>query len=266
MDYKAADFLNLRKQIVSNAILNKLMVATLSGTQEPINVGKALIRLNGKLRGAVCESKGPKGKIPSYVMVDIMVSLASSPAIISHKYKDYPEIVQHHSVAANLSCGAYLKNLTTAIMNSYDVNPAKADKIFSSLPESVSILLESSRISTNYWKTGFPKALKKVSRDDVILEELDEYYEALCSRLQAWRAFNSILISLVNKRHFVFEKPTIGKVVADIMSKSEVLLFSKDYVTHEFQSHIVKYSTLSPIHWHSTYDPEPQLVRILRHR
>ena len=187
-------------------------------------------------------------------MVNVLVSLSETPATIMHTYKDFSPVIQKHTVAFDNSHITYLRRLTAAILNLYSLNAAKADKIFSALPKSLSILLESNNISSNYWKTGFSKKGKEGSLEEINEEELEKYHNTLRERLSAWRNFNLILIQLINNNNFKFEDPEIGKVVVTPLSNSQLLMYHYSYSVENFQSYIIEYTSLSPASWEHPTD------------
>lgn len=255
MKYTAEDFLRLRTLILKNSVLNRLLIATLSKQETPVLVGTSLTRLYGKkLREEIQESKGNYAKLPRFIMVNILVALNDEPATIMHSYKDFSPVIQKHTVATDPSYITYLRRLVAAIFNLYSLNASKADKIFSALPQSLSILLETNNISSNYWKTGFSKKLKKVSMDEIKEEELETYHNALRERLSAWRNFNLILIQIINENNFKFDDPEIGKVVVTQLSNNQLLMYHYSYTTENFQSYILEYASLSPVSWEHPTD------------
>lgn len=252
MKYQAKDFLRLRNLILGNSVLNHLLVAHLLKQETPVFVGKSLTRIYGeKLKREIRESKSPYAKVPRFIMVDIWVSLKELPATIFHTYKDFSPVYQKHNVTLEDSYIAYLKKLATSIATIYSLNAAKEDKIFSKLPKSLSILLESNKVSSNYWKTGFSKRIKEVSLEEIDEKELEKYHEELRIRLSHWRSFNLILIELIKNKAFSFENPEKGKVCVHYLSNNQLILYYYSSVTKFFNSHIIEIKNLSPVYWDS---------------
>lgn len=228
MKYELSDFLTIRTKILQNSVLNSLLIAYLSSAKSPIFVGKTLVKLDGKLKKMVKESKEGE-KTPSFIMVNVFALINDVPATLGYIYKDFPPVFLGRTIFSNTqkikdtakgSIIYYFKLLSTVICNIYPLNASSADKIFSKPPNSFSNFLEANGISTSYWQTGFPKKIKKVALKDVEKSELEEYYEALNKRLLIWRNFNLLLIELAKKGRSKISHSEYGEVKAELFFHS----------------------------------------------
>ena len=229
MKYKLQDFLALRTLIIHNSVLNPLLAASLSDNQSPVIVGKALVKLEGKLRSQLKAERGPK--LPKYIMADILVSIGKD-AKIGYSHLHFPPIWTSSLVTPNRGNISRLKSITQSVTKSYRINPAKADKIFTKLPPSLVNLLEENGMSSKYWYSGFSKTIKKSSSHRLNASELEKYYSALYRRLQDWRIFNKILISVIKKGFFEISNPDFG-----MLSVSRGCV-GDDYLSISFVSYI----------------------------
>lgn len=264
MEFNVKDFLNLRTRILRNSVLNHLLIGYLYGTKEPIDVGTSIIRLEGRLRNQVRKSKGDNAKLPSFIKADIKVSLSSVPAEIMHCYQDFPPFYVKHNVALGKSYLSYLRLLSCKVCDLYSMNAAKADPIFSELPNSLAILLNSNHISTHFWKSGCRKRNSQEFLGEVDSCELESYHKALRQRLSDWRNFNYLLIKLISEKKFKIENSEKGQMIATCcMPEQQVHLFCSQADTSRFFSYIVDYHNLSPAAWDYEKDNLPEFLKVM---
>jgi len=250
MPYIVEDFFTLRTAILNNSILSQLLAGIVSHTKTPIIVGKSLIWLKGVYRGIIKKEKGKNGKLPNYIMADVRVQLIDGIKI-GYSYQDYPIFWEKHLSEQDKLNVSTLKKIVKAISSQYKINASKADKIFSLLPESLVNLLETNNFSKNFWKNGFSKPIKQPPCNLIDEQELDKYYKLLATRLDDWRHFNSILISLAKKGYFEIENPKFGKILASShpIDKNMVCFSFISYLDNTRSSAYINCFDLTPLRW-----------------
>lgn len=250
MPYTADDFFSLRTSIVQNSILNPLLVGVITKEPEPIIVGKALVPLRGTYRRIVQKAKGPYCKLPSYIMADIKVQLYPE-CRIGYSYNDYPIFWEHFTSSTGLESIQKLKKIVRIINQKYKISNSKADSLFSSPPKSLVNLLKVNKISPNIWKNGFSKKFEPVATAPIDDAELEAYYKNLQVRLNDWRNFNKILISILKNHEFKSDKLSFGSLsVRRITSEGKMLYFYfKSFYEPSPQSTYVNCCDLTPTRW-----------------
>ena len=247
MQYTFSNFLAVRDLIIQNSILNQILAAYLSDRKEPIVVGKALKKLEGKLRNQVRKEKGDK--LPNYIMADIVISLDKA-CKIGYSYEHYPTIWTSQREKPPFGNVTHMKAITNIIIQAYSFNAAHTDKIFSKLPKSLSNLLEINKISPNYWKTGFSKPIPKGTGKIVVQSELAEPYTILYRRLADWRIFNKILISIMKKGFVEMSNPKFGLLkVYHEPGKDQIRFYFNSYIDDSNFSVSVSCFDLTPERW-----------------
>lgn len=262
MNYRAQDFRHLRTQLLWSIVFNRLLIATLSETKGPIDIGTSIIWISKELKGQVYKSLG---KTSDFILANVSVSLDSVPAVIQHSYKDLPTFPARHNVTLKDSYIQYLQDLAVQVCKSYSLNASHLDKIFSDVPENFGALLATHNLTTKWWKSGIkgkiPKNLPQASDE----QAFKEYHTALRQRLSSWKNFNNILMKLITEKKFKIINPS-GTITISSASNHQVLIVSYLNSTNQFYSHIVDYQNLSPTTWQSEYDNPPQLLTIMGQR
>lgn len=250
MKHSAVDFLSLRSQIIKNSVLNTLLASTICNTKEPIVVGNSLIRLTGKTRSLLFEQKGPKAKLPKYIMADVLVTVYPNFSI-GYSYNNLPITWIRQTTTNNLTKIGNIKCLAAEACSIFSINASKNDTIFSEAPESLSTLLEAYNVSANYWKTGFSKKLKTTQDVKLIKEEeLEEYRKKLMLRLTDWRNFNIALIGMLKEGQFQIEDSKIGKLTMFKAPFEQMFTVRfESYVENVFSSNLVNHLNFTPRKW-----------------
>jgi len=154
-----------------------------------------------------------------------------------------------------IGAGNMASAMIGGILNSKLLSPsniiasAKTDKTFSALPQSLRDLLEVSKISSHYWLTGSSKKLKE-PQASISQQELKQYEKILLSRLEDWRNFNKILISLINTGKFEIYKEKIGHLTIEKSTFNAMLLcvFKPAYEGGS-TSGLINAKDLTPVGW-----------------
>lgn len=249
MTLQTKDFLELRTLIIRNKVLNALLTAAMFTPNRPVFIGTSLIKLEGALRAYEKERKGPNARLPRYVMANIVVSLGTTFSV-GYLYNSSPIIWVKQVNRTGDTYIAALKNFTKIICETFSLNAAKSDKIFSRIPHSLTILLESQNISVNFWRIGSHKKISNVSPKFVDEAELKNYYKNLRSRLNDWRCFNLLLINRLKKGDFELDKPNVGKLTLSTTPLNNRLYISlASYTDDSRLSAIIPYDSLNPVDW-----------------
>lgn len=263
MKYTVNDFLNLRIRILRNSILNHLLVAVLSGNKGPIKVGTSIIRLEGELKNQIIASKKENSNVPNFIKVDVEISLDTVPAVIQYSYKDFPPVCLRHNVTLEKSYTTYLRNLACKVCDLFSMNASKADKIFSALPKSLTLLLNSQKLSSYFWKSGIIRKASSTSTSDIDENELCAYYDNLRQRLSDWRNFNLLLINLISDKGLHIDKPRKGKMDVYALSDNQWLIACTLFPNSEFYSYIINPENFSPVGWNFEEDEYPEFLKVM---
>lgn len=248
MNFQASEFLTIRTLIIRNKVLNTILASAITRPNAPITLGTALIKLEGKLRVIEREKRTSNTSLPRYVMANIVVSLGKTFSI-GYTYNNSPIIWVEHVNRNGETYIACLKNFTKYVCEKFSFNATHADRIFSRIPSSLTVLLESEHVSAHFWRTGITKKPAKIAAK-ISERELEKYRSNLMTRLNDWRSFNIMLISIIKNRIFSLDCPAVGNLtLSRPLHDGMFYITFKSYIEEKQLSSIVHCDDLNPASW-----------------
>lgn len=244
------DFTEIRELILKNSVYNRILVSKLSNIST-FTVASTLLTLKNETKEELKKDVHKK-RLPTYALYNIVVKLnGSNNFAVGVEFPTHTIIWDY----PNLTLKNY-KELANFICNKYSINPAKSDKIFSAINYDTKMFLVSNDYSYRFWYQGFSKKNRKIGETGFDTSKTEEYLEMLRRRNTEYRAFNTILLSLLKYGEYRRLQSGFGTIsIYPTAFRNKFYVEFDSELDFRIYSNIFPISVFSPTLW-NIYDSD----------
>lgn len=238
------EFTEIRELILKNSIYNRILIAKLSSCSE-FYVASTLLKLKDETKQELSKDIKRK-KFPTYALYDIVVKFHDYGNFgIGLRFPSHPIIWEYPSIPLK-----NLKELSKFVYEKYSVNPAKCDKIFSSLSHDTKLFFENNNYSSRFWHQGFSKKVSESEDIPIDIATINKYLDDLRKRNSEYRMFNTILLSMLKIGQYSKNQPGFGSIaVTDSIMEGKFYVIFNSYLDYRIYSELFPISAFSPSMW-----------------